>query len=287
MRALLIGRFQPFHKGHAELTRLISDEYKKVIIGIGSAQSSYVVIESESGDESDFIFKIDCGFSSHTIENPFTAEERSTMIKEFLNSEGIKNYEICNIPDINVYSVSNGERTILPLYYGKKNSDKGVNKVSVEILSSPRIDLSRGYRILPSIPIKKASEWINQGISKEGWKLSTDIISSVISSDETPLIVSSIPRETLLEWVDYVISIVPKFEVVFSNNQLTRELFSKAGYKVKETPLFNRKEYSGTEIRRRMIHDEKWEHLVPESIFYFIKKIKGEERIKKLVETEK
>ena len=269
--------------GHAKLIRLISSEYEQIIIGIGSAQSSYVIIESKRGDESNFIFKIDCSFPSHTIENPFTAEERSTMIKLFLTTENIKNYKICKIPDINVYSITNGERMMLPVYSDKKNSKKDVNSVSIEILSSPIVDFSEGYRILPSISKKKASRWIDQGISKEGWKLSTNIISSVLSADEAPLIVSFIPRETILEWVDYVISLVPKFDVVFSNNPLTRELFSKAGYTVKKTPIFKRYKYSGNEIRRRMVYNEKWQDLVPEPIFSFIKNIKGDARIKRLV----
>ena len=51
--------------------------------------------------------------------------------------------------------------------------------------------------------------------------------------------------------------------------------------------MFNRKEYSGTEIRRRMLNGEKWEHLVPKAVVEVIKEIKGVERHRKLAQTDK
>lgn len=59
--ALFIGRFQPFHLGHLDALRQISKKEKSVIIMIGSAEKS------------------------HTLQNPFTAEERCQMIKKALN----------------------------------------------------------------------------------------------------------------------------------------------------------------------------------------------------------
>ncbi|MBP7820288.1 MAG: adenylyltransferase/cytidyltransferase family protein, partial [Candidatus Methanofastidiosum sp.] len=52
MRALYIGRFQPFHLGHLHVVKLILNSSKEIIIAIGSSQVS------------------------HTIQNPFTAGER-------------------------------------------------------------------------------------------------------------------------------------------------------------------------------------------------------------------
>ena len=34
--ALILGRFQPFHLGHLELIRAVSNRYEKIIIAIGS-----------------------------------------------------------------------------------------------------------------------------------------------------------------------------------------------------------------------------------------------------------
>ena len=45
---------------------------------------------------------------------------------------------------------------------------------------------------------------------------------------------------------------------------------------------FNRTEYSGTEVRKRILNNENWEDLVPQSVVKVIKDIKGVERIQKL-----
>lgn len=281
MKALFIGRFQPFHKGHAELIRLISREYEEFIVGIGSAQNSYIIIEPSSPDKSTFIYKIDLATTPFTIENPFTAEERNKMIKRFLETENIRNYQIFKIPDINIYSTTDGKGIILPLLSNKTDSEKGTNKVSFETISSTDIDSSWLHK-MTYIPAKKASKWLNKGISEEGWSLSVNVVSSLISSEDVVSVVSSIPRNTLFEWIDHVISLVSKFDVVFSNNPQTKELFSKSGYEVRDTSLFNRKKYSGTEIRKRMINDESWEDLVPEPVCKIIKEIDGVQRLKEL-----
>ena len=60
MKALFIGRFQPFHKGHLKVIKDIIKKDYRVIIGIGSSQYS------------------------HTVDNPFTSDERKKMIQETL-----------------------------------------------------------------------------------------------------------------------------------------------------------------------------------------------------------
>ncbi len=77
MRGLFIGRFQPFHKGHLHIIKQILGEVDGLIIGIGSAQHGF------------------------TMENPFTAEEREEMISRTLSNEGLKNFKIIPIPDVN------------------------------------------------------------------------------------------------------------------------------------------------------------------------------------------
>ena len=81
MRALIIGRFQPFHKGHLEVIKYIVSKYEDVIVGIGSAQYS------------------------HTLENPFTAGERHLMISRSLEAEGIHNYYLVPIEDLHRNSI--------------------------------------------------------------------------------------------------------------------------------------------------------------------------------------
>jgi nicotinamide-nucleotide adenylyltransferase len=81
-------------------------------------------------------------------------------------------------------------------------------------------------------------------------------------------------------WVSHVVSMTPPFSTVYSNNPLVSRLFSEKGYEVKYSPMYNREEYSGTEIRRRMLANEKWEQLVPGSVVEVIGEIKGVERLK-------
>ena len=83
-------------------------------------------------------------------------------------------------------------------------------------------------------------------------------------------------------WVDHVLSIVSDFDVVISNNSLTKRLFSEKDYNVMETPLYEKKKYSGREIRRRMINSEPWDGLLPTEVSNFIKDIDGVNRVKEL-----
>ena len=80
MKSLLIGRFQPFHKGHLQIIKDIYKQYEEIIIGIGSSQYN------------------------HTLNDPFTSDERKLMIDNSLENIDINNYIIALIPDIHNYS---------------------------------------------------------------------------------------------------------------------------------------------------------------------------------------
>jgi len=162
--SILIGRFQPFHKGHLEMVKKVAGESDRLTIGIGSAQYS------------------------HTPGNPFTAGERYMMISESLKDEGIDNFYIVPIEDLNRYSV----------------------------------------------------------------------------------------------WVSQVVSLSPPFAKVYSNNPLTKRLFFESGFDVRASPMFNRSEYSGTEVRRRMSAGTEWRSLVPDAVSRIIDSIGGIERMKDL-----
>lgn len=58
MKALIVGRFQPFHKGHRYLIEKADNDFEEVIIGIGSSQKS------------------------RSERNPLTFEERRSVIEE-------------------------------------------------------------------------------------------------------------------------------------------------------------------------------------------------------------
>ncbi|RLI42229.1 nicotinamide-nucleotide adenylyltransferase [Candidatus Bathyarchaeota archaeon] len=88
-------------------------------------------------------------------------------------------------------------------------------------------------------------------------------------------------------WVSSVEGYTPKFDVVYSNEPLTRRLFMEAGYEVESIPFHKRKLYSSTEVREELLKGESWEKLVPKSVADFIKEIDGINRLKDLVKTDK
>ncbi len=96
--------------------------------------------------------------------------------------------------------------------------------------------------------------------------------------------IEDIQRNSL--WVSHVKSMVPPFEIAYTNNPLVIELLSEAGIKVKQSPLFKRNNYSGTEIRRRMLKGEKWEHFVTEKVVEIIKEIDGVKRLKTVAKSD-
>lgn len=77
MRALYIGRFQPYHLGHHAVLKEMASEADEVIICIGSAQRS------------------------HELDDPFTAGERYLMISKSLRDDGIFNFYIVPVLDVN------------------------------------------------------------------------------------------------------------------------------------------------------------------------------------------
>jgi nicotinamide-nucleotide adenylyltransferase len=88
-------------------------------------------------------------------------------------------------------------------------------------------------------------------------------------------------------WVSSVEGYTPHFDIVYSNEPLTRRLFMEAGYKVKSIPFYERKTYSSTEIRERMVKGESWRKLVPKSVAVFIEEIDGINRLRDLNKSDK
>jgi len=170
-RGLFVGRFQPFHNGHLQIVKNLLEKVDELIIVIGSSQYS------------------------HDLDNPFTAGERITMIREALKAEGIPCYRywLIPVPDLHVHML----------------------------------------------------------------------------------------------WVSQVVGYTPKFDIVFTNEPLTKRLFIEAGYKVESIPYYKRELYSATEIRRRILNDEPWKDLVPKKVAEKIVQFGGVERIKRLAESDK
>jgi len=84
--------------------------------------------------------------------------------------------------------------------------------------------------------------------------------------------------------VHYVKLYSPPFQLVVTLNPIIRQIFVEEGYEVVEPPLYNRKEYRGSEVRRLMAHDDpRWRDLVPPVVAEYIEEIRGVERVKMLL----
>ncbi|MCS7121555.1 MAG: nicotinamide-nucleotide adenylyltransferase [Archaeoglobaceae archaeon] len=80
-RALIFGRFQPFHLGHLYVIKWALERFDELVLLVGMADES------------------------HTLRNPFTAGERIWMIREGLKEAGIDLSRIitATVPTMSVY----------------------------------------------------------------------------------------------------------------------------------------------------------------------------------------
>jgi nicotinamide-nucleotide adenylyltransferase len=109
-----------------------------------------------------------------------------------------------------------------------------------------------------------------------------DMIHAALDSDSLRGRCFVIPLQDVLRnaiWVDHVTSMVPRFDVVFSNNPLVVQLFGEAGVEVKKPPMYQREIYSGTAIRGLMLSGGNWRCLLPEAVASVVDKIGGVERL--------
>lgn len=165
MNGLLIGRFQPFHKGHLSAVDFGLSKVENLWIGIGSSNKD------------------------HEKRNPFTAEERKEMIISSLAPNALEHIKIFFVPDIGDHE----------------------------------------------------------------------------------------------RWTYHVDSLVPPYDVVFSNDDFTITLYKKRGKKVIEVPLLQRDVISGTNIREMIIAGKDWTDLVPSGTKNVLNKIDAKTRLSEIL----
>ncbi|TBR10463.1 MAG: nicotinamide-nucleotide adenylyltransferase [Candidatus Nitrosotenuis sp.] len=83
-------------------------------------------------------------------------------------------------------------------------------------------------------------------------------------------------------WTYQIDEIVPKYDMVFSNDEFTHTLFGKRGITVVSVPLKQREILSGTDIRAKIRDDQDWSELVPEGTKKVLLKINAKERLTNL-----
>ena len=164
MIGLLIGRFQPFHLGHLEAIKFALSKVEHLHVGIGSSNKS------------------------HEKRNPFTADERKSMILSSIDDDTSKNVSIHYIPDVDDHS----------------------------------------------------------------------------------------------KWTHLVDELIPEYDVVFSNDNFTHELYGKRGKSIISVDLKSRNDLSGTNIRNLILTDQTWKEFVPSGTIDVLSQIDGKKRLEDL-----
>lgn len=109
------------------------------------------------------------------------------------------------------------------------------------------------------------------------------ILSSVSQSISDRIKIFFIPDlENHEKWIENIDTIVPKFDIIFSNDELTQFLYSECNIQVISVPFIQRDALSGTNIRDKIQSDQKWEHLVPDGTKKVLQKIGANDRLKSL-----
>ena len=109
------------------------------------------------------------------------------------------------------------------------------------------------------------------------------IISSIESSMLGRVKIFEIPDvDNHEKWTFEIDQIVPKYDVVFTNDEFTKTLFKKRQINVIPVVLKEREKFSGTNIRQLIIDDKNWQDLVPQGTRKVLDKLNTKERLKNL-----
>ena len=109
------------------------------------------------------------------------------------------------------------------------------------------------------------------------------ILSSIDDLMKEKILLYFIPdMDNHIKWIEKIDNIVPKFDIIFSNDDLTKHLYSKRNIQVFSIPFLNRESLSGTNIRDLIIHDQKWDDLVPIGTRNFLERTGAKEHLKNL-----
>ena len=109
------------------------------------------------------------------------------------------------------------------------------------------------------------------------------IISSIESSMIDRIKIFDIPDvDNHEKWTFEIDQIVPKYDVVFTNDEFTKTLFEKRNIDVIPVVLKDREKFSGTNVRQLITDGKNWQDLVPRGTRKVLDKINAIERLKNL-----
>ena len=109
------------------------------------------------------------------------------------------------------------------------------------------------------------------------------ILSSIEPSIVNRIKIFNIPDvDNHEKWTFEIDQIVPKYDVVFTNDEFTKTLFEKRQINVIHVILKDREKFSGTNVRQLILDDKNWQDLVPQGTRKVLDKINGADRLKNL-----
>ena len=109
------------------------------------------------------------------------------------------------------------------------------------------------------------------------------ILSSIDPSIVNRIKIFNIPDvDNHEKWTFEIDQIVPKYDVVFTNDEFTKTLFEKRQINVIQVMLKDREKFSGTNIRQLILDGESWQDLVPQGTRKVLNKINATDRLKNL-----
>ena len=109
------------------------------------------------------------------------------------------------------------------------------------------------------------------------------IISSIEPSMADRLKIFDIPDVGDHEkWIFEIDKIMPKYDVIFTNDEFTKTLFEKREMNVVPVVLKDREKFSGTNIRELIAGDKNWQDLVPDGTKKVLDTIDAKNRLKNL-----
>jgi len=109
------------------------------------------------------------------------------------------------------------------------------------------------------------------------------VLASIDDSMNEKISIYFIPDvDNHIRWIEKIDTIVPKFDIIFSNDDLTKHLYSKRNIQIFAIPFLNRESLSGTNIRNLIVNDQRWEDFVPDGTRNFLIKTGAKEFLKNL-----
>ena len=84
------------------------------------------------------------------------------------------------------------------------------------------------------------------------------------------------------KWTFEIDKIMPKYDVIFTNDEFTKTLFEKREMNVVPVVLKDREKFSGTNIRKLILDGKDWQDLVPDGTKKVLDTIDAKNRLKNL-----